>query len=401
MEAANRGASEAGGMSIGCTIELPHEQAVNEYVNLAIAFRYFFVRKTMFVKYSEAYIVFPGGFGTLDELFESLTLIQTGKALSFPVVLCGGSYWAGLVQVDPGAPARGGPHQPRRHGPDPDLRLGPGDRRSRGRNGGDRHMTPRAARGLAGVAAARRERLEPGADRRPAAPPEGTGARGRRAAGAAPGPRGPAGRRRGHGAVAAPSRGRVPRAAAVAQGLAHVGLVGPAAARPRGARAGARLDARVPPPEDPRAGLPRGVAGRGRRRAGGRARGRGAAAGARRGRFVAPLPPPGPPWRRSRAAVRLARAAAVAAGVAVAGVAALAVFGPGPVDSPHARITAGRARGRRRAGARRRRRGLRPRRHGAPRAAGRRALPAHDRAAAPSARSPSAATRGSPRASGT
>ena len=98
MEAANRGASESGGMSVGCTIELPHEQAVNEYVNLTISFRYFFVRKTMFVKYSEAYIVFPGGFGTLDELFESLTLIQTGKALSFPVVLCGSSYWAGLVR---------------------------------------------------------------------------------------------------------------------------------------------------------------------------------------------------------------------------------------------------------------------------------------------------------------
>ncbi len=98
MEAANRGAAEAGGISIGCTIELPHEQAVNEYVNLAISFRYFFVRKTMFVKYSEAYIVFPGGFGTLDELFESLTLIQTGKALSFPVVLCGSAYWAGLVR---------------------------------------------------------------------------------------------------------------------------------------------------------------------------------------------------------------------------------------------------------------------------------------------------------------
>lgn len=98
MEAANRGASESGGMSVGCTIELPHEQAVNEYVNLAISFRYFFVRKTMFVKYSEAYIVFPGGFGTLDELFESLTLIQTGKALSFPVVLCGSAYWAGLVR---------------------------------------------------------------------------------------------------------------------------------------------------------------------------------------------------------------------------------------------------------------------------------------------------------------
>lgn len=98
MEAANKGATEAGGLSVGCTIELPHEQAVNDYVNLAIAFRYFFVRKTMFVKYSEAYIVFPGGFGTMDELFESLTLIQTGKALSFPVVLCGSAHWAGLVR---------------------------------------------------------------------------------------------------------------------------------------------------------------------------------------------------------------------------------------------------------------------------------------------------------------
>ncbi|CAN0431300.1 unnamed protein product [Phaeothamnion confervicola] len=98
MEAANRGAAEAGGISVGCTIELPKEQAVNDYVNLAIAFRYFFVRKTMFVKCADAYIVFPGGFGTLDELFESLTLIQTGKASSMPVVLCGSSYWAGLVR---------------------------------------------------------------------------------------------------------------------------------------------------------------------------------------------------------------------------------------------------------------------------------------------------------------
>lgn len=98
MAAANRGAAEAGGISVGCTIELPHEEAVNEWVNLAISFRYFFVRKTMFVKYSEAYIVFPGGFGTMDELFESLTLIQTGKALSFPVVLCGSQHWAGLVR---------------------------------------------------------------------------------------------------------------------------------------------------------------------------------------------------------------------------------------------------------------------------------------------------------------
>lgn len=98
MAAANRGAGDADGISVGCTIELPHEEAVNEWVNLAIAFRYFFVRKTMFVKYSEAFIVFPGGFGTMDELFESLTLIQTGKALSFPVVLCGSAHWAGLVR---------------------------------------------------------------------------------------------------------------------------------------------------------------------------------------------------------------------------------------------------------------------------------------------------------------
>ena len=97
MEAANRGASEAGGLSIGCNIELPHEQAPNPYANLSIDFRYFFVRKTMFVKYSEAFVVFPGGFGTLDELFEALTLIQTGKVKRFPVVLYGSEYWSGLL----------------------------------------------------------------------------------------------------------------------------------------------------------------------------------------------------------------------------------------------------------------------------------------------------------------
>jgi uncharacterized protein (TIGR00730 family) len=97
MEAANRGAAEAGGLSIGCNIELPDEQAPNRYANLHIDFRYFFVRKTMFVKYSEAFVVFPGGFGTLDELFESLTLIQTGKVLRFPVVLFGSGYWQGLL----------------------------------------------------------------------------------------------------------------------------------------------------------------------------------------------------------------------------------------------------------------------------------------------------------------
>lgn len=97
MEAANRGAKEAGGLSIGCNIELPFEQGLNEYVDLGMEFRYFFVRKVMFVKYAEAFVIFPGGFGTLDELFESLTLIQTGKVQHFPVVLYGRDYWTGLI----------------------------------------------------------------------------------------------------------------------------------------------------------------------------------------------------------------------------------------------------------------------------------------------------------------
>jgi uncharacterized protein (TIGR00730 family) len=97
MEAANRGAREGGGLSVGCNIELPFEQDMNAYVDLGIEFRYFFVRKMMFVKYAEAFIIFPGGFGTLDELFESLTLIQTGKIVHFPVVLFGSSYWKGLL----------------------------------------------------------------------------------------------------------------------------------------------------------------------------------------------------------------------------------------------------------------------------------------------------------------
>ena len=97
MEAANRGCHEAGGISVGCNIELPYEQHLNPYVGLGIDFRYFFVRKTMFVKYADAFVVFPGGFGTLDELFEALTLVQTGKILHFPVVLFGSRYWSGLV----------------------------------------------------------------------------------------------------------------------------------------------------------------------------------------------------------------------------------------------------------------------------------------------------------------
>lgn len=98
MEAANRGCREAGGTSIGCNIELPLEQELNPYVDLGVDFNYFFVRKTMFVKYAEGFIVFPGGYGTLDEVFEALTLSQTGKIQHFPVVLFGSDYWRGLVE---------------------------------------------------------------------------------------------------------------------------------------------------------------------------------------------------------------------------------------------------------------------------------------------------------------
>ena len=98
MEAANRGAKEAGGLSIGANIELPFEQGLNEYVDLGMEFRYFFVRKVMFVKYAEGFVIFPGGFGTLDELFEALTLIQTGKVEHFPVVLYGKDYWDGMME---------------------------------------------------------------------------------------------------------------------------------------------------------------------------------------------------------------------------------------------------------------------------------------------------------------
>jgi uncharacterized protein (TIGR00730 family) len=98
MEAANRGAQEAGGLSIGCNIELPFEQGLNEYVDLGMEFRYFFVRKVMFVKYASGFVIFPGGFGTLDELFEALTLIQTGKVEHFPIVLYGTDYWEGMME---------------------------------------------------------------------------------------------------------------------------------------------------------------------------------------------------------------------------------------------------------------------------------------------------------------
>jgi len=98
MEAANRGAHEAGGLSIGCNIELPFEQISNEYLDLSVNFRYFFVRKTMFVKYSEGFVIFPGGIGTLDELFEALTLVQTRKISRFPIILYDSSYWKGLLE---------------------------------------------------------------------------------------------------------------------------------------------------------------------------------------------------------------------------------------------------------------------------------------------------------------
>jgi uncharacterized protein (TIGR00730 family) len=97
MEAANKGAAEAGGVSVGLGIELPMESGLNDYVNVGVEFRYFFVRKTVFIKYSQAFVVLPGGFGTLDEMFEALTLVATGKITKFPIILVGSSYWNGLL----------------------------------------------------------------------------------------------------------------------------------------------------------------------------------------------------------------------------------------------------------------------------------------------------------------
>ena len=98
MEAANRGCQEGGGLSVGCNIELPHEQSINPYVDLGVEFRYFFARKTMFVKYADGFVILPGGYGTMDELFEALTLIQTGKIKGFPVILVGSAFFGGLVE---------------------------------------------------------------------------------------------------------------------------------------------------------------------------------------------------------------------------------------------------------------------------------------------------------------
>jgi hypothetical protein len=115
MEAVNRGCQEAGGLSVGCNIELPDEQELNAYVDLGVEFRYFFVRKNMFVKYARGFVIFPGGLGTLDELFESLTLAQTGKIEHFPIILVGSEYWQGLLDWINGPVASGhniGPADP-------------------------------------------------------------------------------------------------------------------------------------------------------------------------------------------------------------------------------------------------------------------------------------------------
>ena len=127
MEAANKGASEAGGVSVGLGIELPFESGLNQWVDVGINFRYFFARKTMFVKYSQGFIVLPGGFGTLDELFEALTLVQTGKVTSFPIVLLGvdvlvraarlaARHRAGRGHDQPGRPRHAAAHRRRRRG---------------------------------------------------------------------------------------------------------------------------------------------------------------------------------------------------------------------------------------------------------------------------------------------
>ena len=143
MEAANKGASEAGGVSVGLGIELPFESGLNEWVDIGINFRYFFARKTMFVKYAQGFIVLPGGFGTFDEIFEAITLVQTRKVTSFPIVLLGTDYWGGLLGWlrDVGARRR----QDQRAGLRPAARH---RRRRRGRrhHGASRRSTSQSSR---------------------------------------------------------------------------------------------------------------------------------------------------------------------------------------------------------------------------------------------------------------
>ena len=146
MEAANRGCKEGGGLSVGFNIELPHEQGLNPYCDIEMTFKHFYARKTMFVKAAEGFVIFPGGFGTLDELYESLTLIQTGKVLNFPVVLIDTDFWAEMLDVGAHGAARGRDDLARRR------RAAAHDRRS-GRGGPDRRRVLRAAvRVLAGRA---------------------------------------------------------------------------------------------------------------------------------------------------------------------------------------------------------------------------------------------------------
>lgn len=108
MEAANKGAHEGDGLSVGLGIELPHEQGLNKYVDLGLNFRYFFARKTMFLKYSQAFVCLPGGMGTMDEFFEVLCMVQTGKVTNYPIVLMGTEYWSGLLEWIKNTLAAGG-----------------------------------------------------------------------------------------------------------------------------------------------------------------------------------------------------------------------------------------------------------------------------------------------------
>ena len=158
MEAANRGCQEGGGLSVGCNIELPREQFINRYVDLGVEFRYFFARKTMFVKYADGFVILPGGFGTLDELFEAITLIQTGKVRHFPVVLVGSSYWSGLFDWIRGTLLTVGRRVRERHRPAPGL--------GRSRRGRGDHAGPRRPR-----TGSRGHRPRPPLTSRPVSPP--------------------------------------------------------------------------------------------------------------------------------------------------------------------------------------------------------------------------------------
>ena len=143
MEAANRGCQEGGGLSVGCNIELPHEQDINAYVDLGVEFRYFFARKTMFVKYADGFVILPGGFGTMDELFEALTLIQTGKIRHFPVILVGSEFFSGFIDWIKDKLLGEGMIAPVRSRPHPGHRRPEGGHRDRPQGAGRRRATSR------------------------------------------------------------------------------------------------------------------------------------------------------------------------------------------------------------------------------------------------------------------